>query len=168
MPCKREREEKQAAVIYKAYKRHTREEDGKMQSNHFHESNLISCKLTSWKMLNFVLIVSCVLVSLFVKSFLWRWFVRCVFFVFIFRLCFSVHVKGIKIEPTDIEHIFGTLSYYRFSFCSHYIFMEMLFANAFSFPWMSRALFAATHIIKHQVYNLNTQTRASALMCLCA
>lgn len=30
----------------------------KMQSNHFHESNLISCKLTSWKMFNFVLIVS--------------------------------------------------------------------------------------------------------------
>lgn len=30
-----------------------------MQSNHFHESNLISCKLTSWKMFNFVLIVSC-------------------------------------------------------------------------------------------------------------
>lgn len=148
---KRERERKQAAVIYKAYKRHTREEEGKMQSNHFHESNLISCKLTSWKMLNFVVIVSCVLVSLFVESFLWRWFVRCVFFVFLFRLCFSV-----------------TLSYYRCSFFSHYIFMKMLFANAFSFSWTSRALFAATHIIKHQVYNLNTQTRASALMCLCA
>lgn len=35
------------------------EEEAKMQSNHFHESNLISCKLTSWKMFNFVLIVSC-------------------------------------------------------------------------------------------------------------
>lgn len=139
-----------------------------MQSNHFHESNLISCKLTSWKMLNFVLIVSCVLVSLFVKSFLWRWSVRCVFFLFLFRLCFSVHVKSIIIEPTDIEHIFGTLSYYRCSFFSHYIFMKMLFANAFSFSWISRALFTATHIIKHQVYNLKTRTRARVRSCVCA